>query len=83
MTFQELIRAALPGADDATVDYVLWNRTPFPFDTDPKMLFKKARSYARACANGRQQCELCDNLARPGEWECQRCADALESVRNS
>ena len=81
MTFIELIKAAIPGCSDETAAYVLWNRTPFPFDAEPKMLFKKARGYARACASGRQQCELCDNLARPGEWECQSCYDALTSHR--
>lgn len=79
MTFQELISKALPGASEAEIDFVLWNRTPFPFDPRPRVLFKRASGYRRACANGVVLCELCSRTTRPGKWTCQRCDDALAS----
>lgn len=79
MTFAELISKALPGASAATVDYVLWNRTPFPFDSSPRRLFKCADGYRRACANKIQLCECCDRPAVDG-WNCQPCNDALRTA---
>lgn len=76
MTYAELISKALPGADAETVDFVLWNRTPFPFDKNPRVLFKAAAGYRRACANRIQLCDFCDRPATD-TWTCDRCAEAL------
>lgn len=76
MTFAELVKKAIPGANEAVVDYVLWNRTAFPFDGSPKAIFKAADGYRRACLNGIQLCELCDRPAVDG-WNCEACNKAL------
>lgn len=79
MTFLELARAALPGASDDECDYALWNRTPFPFDPSPRVLFKKLDGYRRACANGRQLCDFCHRQAVDG-WTCAPCRAALNAA---
>jgi hypothetical protein len=45
MTFLEMAKIAMPGASDDEADYALWNHTPFPFETSPRILFKKLRGY--------------------------------------
>lgn len=76
MTFLELAKAAMPGATDAEADYALWNHTPFPFSTDPRMIFKKISGYRRASAKGRRLCEMCWRIADDG-WTCKQCTEAL------
>ena len=78
MTFLELAKAAMPGASDADADYALWNHTPFPFDKNPRVLFKKISGYRRACANGLRLCETCSRIAVSG-WNCERCTAALKA----
>jgi hypothetical protein len=80
MTFLELAKAAMPGATDAEADYALWNRTPFPFSTEPRVLFKNISGYRRACAKGIQLCETCSNIAVDG-WNCDACNAALAAHR--
>lgn len=77
MTFTELVSKALPGADAEHVEYVLWNRTPFPFETSPRLIFKWASGYRRACANKIELCELCSRPSLPDKWTCQACDNAL------
>jgi hypothetical protein len=81
MTFLELAKHAMGGCSDEAADFVLWNRTPFPFDPTPRTLYKKIAGYRRACANERKLCMFCSNVTREGEWECQRCGDALAAAR--
>lgn len=81
MTPTDIISAALPGANEEVLDFVLWNRTPFPFDANPKMLFKRAAGYRRACKNGIDLCELCTRPARPEKWTCEKCDAALKAAR--
>ena len=77
----EIIQAAIPGADEAVCDHVLWGMTPYPCgQISAQSLYRAASRYRRAAANGRRLCELCDNLARDGAWTCQRCDDALHPV---
>lgn len=78
MTFEKLISIAIHDSNDALIDYVLWNRTPFPFETSPKVLFKFAAGYRRACLNNILLCELCPRPAMPNEWTCQSCRAALD-----
>lgn len=79
-TFIELAKAAMPGATDAEAEFVLWNHTPFPFSTEPRVLFKKISGYRRACANGIQLCETCSRIAADG-WNCEQCNAALAAAR--
>lgn len=80
MTFQELAEKALQTTDADAIEYAIWNHTPFPFDTNPRVLFKKLDGYRRACANKRMLCTFCSNVATSDGWECKRCAAALAAV---
>lgn len=80
MTFLELAKTAMPDATDAEADFALWNHTPFPFEKRPRILFKKLAGYRRACANRLQLCDLCSNLAQPGDWCCKSCDAALSKA---
>ncbi len=77
MTPIDIIAKVFPDANEHDLDYVLWNRTPFPFDASPRVLFKNADGYRRACANGIQLCELCSRPARRGKLSCAPCHAAL------
>ena len=80
----KIVRAAIPLADDATISHVLWARTAYPFcgpEDFARKLYRAASRWARACAKRTRLCELCDRIARPGAWDCQECADALERNR--
>lgn len=76
MTFIELAKKAWPGATDELADAILWNRTPFPFDKSPRVLFKAIAGARRAAANGRQLCEFCNWQVADG-WCCNRCKSSL------
>lgn len=77
MTFEQVIRAAMPDASEAVVDYVLWGRTPFPMGkVSARDLYQAAARFRRACISGHQLCELCDRVAADG-WICARCNAAL------
>lgn len=80
MTFLEIAKAALPGATDEQADYALWNCTPFPFETSPRILFKRIDGYRRASANGRRQCDTCHRLVEGDDWNCPRCIELLRSA---
>lgn len=72
---QDVIRAALPSATDTDCEYVLWNRTAYPFKKlTARDIYKAASRTRRAGANGIQLCDHCDNRADDG-WECKPCRD--------
>lgn len=77
MTPIDIISKVFPEATEHDLDYVLWNRTPFPFDANPRVLFKHADGYRRACANNIVLCELCSRPARREKWTCASCDRAL------
>lgn len=78
MTFGQIIRAAIPGADEDTVDHVLWGRTPYPVGRiTAKSLFKAASGFRRAAANGIHLCDHCHSMALPDRFECGPCGVAL------
>lgn len=83
MTPADVVRAAIPGADDSTVEHVIWGRTSFPFKPmTPRTLYKAARSWRRACENNIQFCDHCHRVAEPGLYECTGCREALGAVRD-
>lgn len=85
MTFEEVIKAAIPGADAATVDHVLWGRTPFLFaKITARELYHAARRMVRAGRNGHQLCDFCDRIAVDG-WTCEGCRfyPALKTAHQS
>lgn len=80
MTPIDIIAKAIPGANEHDLDFVLWNRTPFPLAANPRMLFKRASGYRRACENGISLCEFCTRPARRKKWTCHKCEAALSRV---
>lgn len=82
MTVQEIVRLAIPEADDSLCEYVLWDRTAFPFEkVTPLRIYRAAYRLRVAGENGIRLCELCDNEAKPGTWTCKECEDALNGAR--
>ena len=79
MTYAEVIRRAIPEADDALCEHILWGRTPFPMRTVwAKELYRAADRFRRAVAGGIVLCGFCDRPAEPGKYECKQCREALE-----
>lgn len=73
----DVIRAAIPGADDDLCEHVLWSRTPFPIEApDARSLYRAADRVQRAARSGRRLCDFCDRDAA-GRWCCDGCAAAL------
>ncbi len=83
-TSVEIVRAAIPGADERLCDHILWGRTPFPIGgITAKSLFRAASAFRRAHEHGFQLCDHCHNPAEPGKFECRRCRAALSrGIRN-
>jgi hypothetical protein len=77
-TVLDVVRAAIPTADEALADHVLWGRTPYPCGpTSARAIYRAASALRRAGARGVALCEFCHRIARPGEWECESCDAAL------
>lgn len=73
MTPQQIIRGAIPQADEAICEHILWGRTPFPFaKVTAREIYKAADRFRRAGAHGIHLCEFCDRPAVDG-WNCEKC----------
>mgnify|MGYP001614447862 CR=1 FL=1 len=82
MNAQQIIRAAIPEADDALCEHILWGRTPFPCSAiSARSLYLAAHRYKRASANKIHLCDFCDNIAAPNDTVCSECGSALGRVR--
>ena len=81
MTPYEVIRKAIPDADDDLCSFILWGRTGFPAfwktNNIAREIFEAARRFSRALANKRQLCDFCDNQTPDGRDLCPSCAVAL------
>ena len=81
-TVAEVVRAALPDANEELCDFILWCRTPFPAGAiSAKSLYQAARRWGRAQDHNLRLCEMCDRLAEPGKDLCQNCDVALHIGR--
>lgn len=81
MLICDIIRAAIPGASDATVDHVLWGRTPYPFKPlTARDIYRAASRCRRAGEHGLTLCDHCNRIAETGKWECKGCREGLESL---
>lgn len=77
----DIVRAAIPGANDHLVDHIVWGRTSFPFGrVSARDLFKAAHRWRRSGAQGLTLCDFCDNLVAPSAWVCYRCRAALDAA---
>jgi len=77
-TINEAILAAIPDADAALCDFILWARTPFPFArVTAQDAYVAAEKWNAARARGIRLCDWCDEEAAPDSMTCPRCSDAL------
>ena len=81
MLINEIIRAAIPDASEATCDYILWGRTPFPMGKiTAKSVYRAAARIRRCGAHGITLCAYCDNIAEKGKCECAKCDEVLRQL---
>lgn len=74
----QIIKAAIPGADEHLINHILWGRTPFPCGRiTAQSLYRAASAFRRAKEQGFQLCDHCHNPAEPHKYECRRCRAAL------
>ena len=80
MTPVDCIRKAIPDADDALCEHIVWGRTPFPFDKiEARGFYKAASRFKRAQAKGIRLCDWCDNIA-VDNFNCEKCNAALHTA---
>ena len=80
MTALDIVRAAIPNADECLASAILWERTAFPAGVvNAQQLYRAASRYRRANEHGVMLCDWCDNAVRSGL--CDRCKNALTRVR--
>jgi len=78
MTTHEIIKAAIPNADDETCSFILWARTPFPVGAiTARSLFDSARRFKRASDKNIRLCDFCNRIAEDNRSVCAKCHKAL------
>jgi len=83
-TIAEVIRAAIPTADESLCDHILWGRTAYPFLTlGAKDIYRAAYRWRRAHEHGLSLCDFCDRVAEPHEYICTHCREALARAREA
>lgn len=83
-TIAEVIRAAIPTADESLCDHILWGRTAYPFASlSARDIYRAAYRYRRATEHGRHLCDLCDRLVEAPEYVCTSCRQGLENARDA
>jgi len=81
MKADQIIRAAIPDANDSLCEHILWGRTPYPMGRiTARSLYRAADRFRRAQENGVQLCSFCDNAA--DGMACRKC-DAVLSGRKA
>lgn len=79
MLISDVIKAAIPGADESLCEYVLWERTHYPFaPLTAREIYRAANRFKRAADANKRLCDLCDRLATEG-YLCDQCRSALRS----
>lgn len=74
MLIYDVIRAAIPEADDNLCEWILWERTPFPFTLTVRGLWTVSWRMKRVFDKGLKLCELCDRLAEEDNSLCKPCS---------
>lgn len=78
MLLSDVIKAAIPEADESLCEYMLWERTPYPFgQVTAKSLYRAASRVKRARERKRTLCDFCDNEVTGEAHLCHRCETAL------
>ncbi len=74
MTTYQIMRKAIPDADDQLCEFIVWERTAYPLrKLTTRGLYKTARRWRRTKEKGLRLCELCDRIAILGDSLCERC----------
>jgi len=80
MTYFDFFKRIKPDITEAEVEFILWERTPFPVAyPKPKEIYKAFTGFKRACNNKIRLCDCCHNKAVIGNL-CVRCKRALEKA---
>jgi len=83
MLISDVIRAAIPNADESTCEHILWGRTAFPFiSLTAKDIYRAASSFQRAKIKNTRLCDWCHRIAQEGKTECKSCYDALNNAND-
>lgn len=74
-----IVRKAIPEATTEVAEFIVWNRTTYPFEgLTARDIYKAADRWHRAHRNQKKLCTFCDRLAMPGRSQiCERCRNAL------
>jgi hypothetical protein len=83
MRIDEVVRKAIPNASDELVDFIVWNRTPYPIGrVTAESLYKAADRFERARRKGIYLCTFCDNkVENIKQMTCKRCEESLKRTR--
>jgi hypothetical protein len=73
MNVMEVARAAAPDFDDDLLDYLLWERTPFPMRISFRDIYYGIRRAVRASKHHLILCEYCNRIAEPNRSLCSHC----------
>ena len=77
-TVGEIIRAAVPDANEEMCDWILWSRTPYPCgNVTAQSLYRAANRVRRCREHNRKLCEMCDRAITWNAHICSRCEAAL------
>jgi len=80
MTVLEIVRAAIPNADQILAEAILWERTSYPCGSvTPRDLYRAAARFHRASAKGVELCEWCDRVAVSTAL-CLSCQQRLKTA---
>ena len=81
MNIQQIIKAAIPDADETVCDWILWGRLPYPFaKLTAKDIYKAAHRFKRVDVKGKRLCDLCDKLVECDNWTCDTCKSSLSNA---
>ena len=83
MDVRTIIRYAIPNASDEVCEWIIWDRTAYPFvPLTAKEIYKAAARVQRATNGKKQLCDLCDRLAEPKMGLCKKCREALNKAQS-
>ena len=81
MIAEQIIKAAIPDANDDIVEHILGGRTSFPMGkVTARDIYKAAYRYRRALRNHIRLCDFCDNVVSGDDWYCTSCAPAFSQA---
>lgn len=74
MKIADVVKAAIPDASEADIDFVIWERTPFPMTKmNARDIYRAASGWNRAMQKGNRLCGWCERQVSLDEHTCERC----------